>query len=130
MKKFLKLLINNDRPALVNAGAFTLLAMMLFLVVFAPFVIIALSQNSNALNDATDAVYQHKSELYEILDSVLTYLPFVEIGCFCEIIRRNRFSKKNKVDPIKVAKQLLPVDIACVSALGLDIVIVILLKFV
>ena len=130
MKKILHAIINNDRPAIINAVVFMLLSMIGFLIVFSPFVLIALSENSNALEDATNAVYQHKSELYQFLDSFMTYLPFIIFGCLCEIARRGAYGRKNKVDPTKTAKELIHVDIVCVVSLALTVIIQIALLFV
>ena len=130
MRNFLQRIINNDRPALMNAGVFAFLGMVGVLLLFFPFVVLAVSQNSSALDDAADVVYQHRSDLYRALDSLLTYLPFCTFGCLCEMIRRSKYGKKNKIPKEKTASELWQVEIAGCISLGIDIVIRILLLFV
>lgn len=120
----LRVLANNKRPAILNAIVFAILYMLLFVLILLPFVLIALSRDSGALDDAVEAVYANKSETYKALDQVLTYIPFVALGGLTEIVRRTvSYRGNNKAEQGKLAKECLPADILTASALLAWIVI-------
>jgi hypothetical protein len=53
-------------------------------------------QNPNLFQDAEEAVYLNKNELYQFASSMELYCDFLATGSVCELVRR-RLSTKVKI---------------------------------
>lgn len=107
----LRLIANDKRPAILNAFAFAMLYMLAFLVIMLPFVLIAISNDGGALDDAEAAVYMNKSEVYRLIDQILTFIPFLVLGGYTEIMRRSISGARANKSKEEVAKACIPVDV-------------------
>lgn len=95
--------INDQRPFIVNALIFAGMYTAIFILVLLPFVIVAMTQNPNILNDAEESTYVARSELYQALDFLVPFLIFGILGGITEFCRRHvsAIIKHRKKDDVR-----------------------------
>ena len=95
--------LNDQRSFVFNALIFAGVYTILFILILLPFVVVAMTQNTNTLNDAENATYVARSELYQVLDFFVPFLVFGILGGITEFCRRS-FSaiiKHRKKDDVR-----------------------------
>ena len=104
--------------------------MLLFILIMLPFVILAMTQNPDVLNDSEDAVYVARSELYQVLDCFVPFLIFAVMGGITEFCRRGLSAciKHRKRDDLKI--ESFWGHIYLIFLIGIHLIIEILLLFV
>lgn len=122
--------INDGKPFIANALIFAGMYTLLFILILLPFVIFAMTQNPDVLNDAEDAVYVARSELYQVLDYFVPFLIFAVMGGITEFGRRGLSAciKHRNRDDLKI--ESFWGHIYLISLIGIHLVIEILLLFV
>lgn len=94
--------LNDQRSFIFNAIVFAGIYTILFILVLLPFVVVAMTQNMNVLNDAENATYVARSELYQVLDFFVPFLVFGILGGITEFCRRHLYAiiKHRKKDDV------------------------------
>lgn len=99
MRKFLKKIVNDERPIEFNILAFACIYMILFITITTPLIIYLISINPKLSSLLTSEVSDVQKGYY-IVQQIRTMMEFVILGTVSEFFRRKKSIKFKWLDDI------------------------------
>lgn len=130
MKNLFSKIFKDENSFVWNAIIWGFLAAIFYIILLSPFVIIAMFDNTEVLNDATEIVYLNKSELYVFLDSLIPIFAFGIVGGVAEMFRRMISIRKKQKSNNAINKNILIGMIYIVLLVFLHVAVSIALRYV